>query len=325
MSHLISIIIPAYNAENFLESCLLSLTMQTFQKLEIIVVNDGSTDKKVEIAVNWARKDTRILVINQQNEGVSAARNAGLDIAKGNFIGFIDADDELELDMYEFLFQNLKKYNADISHCGFELVRKDRTIQFHNTKIVLVQNRVEALNEFLSGARIEPSACTKLFKKEILKNVRFANNFKLNEDLLFNIEAFKNAERTVFEDVIKYKYKYNSQSASHSTNILFIQEEIYKAAQKIRLLLQDDNMKDSAEKFYVVKLITSLKSLKKHHLFSTDLVRDLREELKASKTTKLGLRISVLKNLLVYFPSLYDVFIYFYNLLFAKNQKWNDD
>lgn len=325
MSDLISIIIPAYNAEQFLETTLRSVLAQTYQNIEIIIINDGSKDQTGEIADEWARKDNRILAIHQENQGVSAARNKGLEIVKGNLIGFVDADDEIEEGMYEFLYHNLQKYNADISHCGFELVKKAKIVQFHNTGVVLVQNRVLALEELLSGDRIEPSVCTKLFKKGILQNVRFATDIKINEDLLFNIEAFNNAQKSVFEDVIKYKYKYNSKSASRSTKTLLIQEEVYKAAHRIRVLLQDDVMKEAAEKFYVAKLLTSLKSLKKHHLFKTEIAKQHRTELKQNTTKNLGLRLSVLKNLLLYFPFFYDPFIYFYDLFFAKNQKWNNN
>jgi len=322
MNNLISIIIPAYNAEQFIEACLQSLRAQTYQNLEIIVVNDGSTDKTGKIATQWSQKDSRILVLYQENQGVSTARNAGLEIAKGDFIGFVDADDEVAEDMVEFLYTNLQKYDADISHCGFELVKPNEKVQFHNSGVILVQNKVEALKELLSGIRIEPSSCTKLFKKKILSNVRFATDIKINEDLLFNIEAFKNANKSVFEDVVKYKYNYNPTSASRSSKYLFIEEEVYKAAKRIRFLLQDDEIKEVVEKFYVAKLLTSLKSLKKNQLFSTELAKQYRIELKDNPVKNLGVRLFVLKTLLVYFPFLYNPFIYFYNLFFAKNQKW---
>ena len=324
MNNLISVIIPVYNSEKYLERCLASVISQTYRNLEIIIVNDGSQDRSVEIIEHFSVRDQRIIAIHQNNQGVSAARNAGLALAKGNCIGFVDADDELHLDMYEFLFSNLEKYEADISHCGFELVKSDQTVKFHDTGIVLVQNKAEALKELLSGIRIEPSTCNKLFKSEVLKYIRFAPDIKINEDLLFNIEAFNNAQRSIFEDVIKYRYKYNTGSASRSSKMLFIQEEVYKAAQKIRLLLQDDEMKEAAEKFYVSKLLTSLKSLKKNDLFNSALAQHHRAELKQNTTKNLGLRVSVLKSLLVYFPFFYDPFIYFYDMLFAKNQKWNN-
>ena len=325
MKELISVIIPAYNAEQFLGACLSSMTEQTYENLEVIVVNDGSSDKTGEIAAQWGQKDFRIKVVHQDNQGVSAARNAGLEIAKGDYIGFVDADDEVKNDFYEFLYQNLKKYEADISHCGFELVKNERIVQFHNTGIILVQNKVEALQELLSGARIEPSTCNKLFKKEVIKNLFFATDIKFNEDLLFNIEAFKNAEKTVFEDVVKYKYNFNPSSASRSSKTLFIEEEIYNAAKRVRFLLQDNETKAAVEKFYVAKLLTSLKSLKKDKLFQTGVAKKMRSELKQNTTRNLGLRLSVLKVLLVNFPFLYDPIIYFYDLLFAKNQKWNNE
>lgn len=322
MNDLISIIIPAYNAEPFLETTLRSVVAQTYQNIEIIVVNDGSTDQTGEIADEWARKDERIIAIRQGNQGVSAARNKGLAIAKGNYIGFVDADDEIEPDMYEFLYDNIRKYDADISHCGFELVKKDKTVQFHNTGIILVQDRVQVLQELLAGTRVEPSACTKLFKKEIIQNIRFATDIKINEDLLFNMEAFNNSQKSIFEDVVKYKYQYNPNSASRSSKTLFIGEEVYKVANRIKMLFQDEEIKDSVEKFYVAKLLTTLKSLKKHRLFKSELAKQHRAELKRNTAKNLGLRLSVLKNLLVYFPFFYDPFIYFYDMLFATNQKW---
>lgn len=325
MNNLISIIIPAYNAEGFIEACLQSLLVQTHENIEIIVVNDGSKDKTGELANQWSQKEARIRVLHQENQGVSAARNAGLEIAKGDFIGFVDADDEVEVDFYEILYENLQKHEADISHCGFELVSPNKTVQFHNSGLVLVQNKKEALQELLSGVRVEPSSCTKLFKKEVLINVRFATDIKINEDLLFNIEAFKNAELSVFEDVAKYQYKYNPASASRSSKALFIEEEVYKAAKRIRFLLQDEELKETAERFYVAKLLTSLKSLKRHHLFSSELAKSHRAELKKNTAKNLGLRLSVLKNLLMHFPFFYDPFIYFYDLLFARKQKWNND
>lgn len=322
MNNLISVIIPVYTSAQYLERCLESVVSQTHRNLEIIIVNDGSEDGSAEIIDQFFARDQRIIAIHQKNQGVSAARNAGLALAKGNCVGFVDADDEVYPDMFEFLYHNLEKYKADISHCGFELVKEDETIKFHDTGVVLVQNKVEALKELLSGDRVEPSTCNKLFKSEVLKKIHFAPDIKINEDLLFNIEVFNNAQRSIFEDVVKYKYYHNPVSASRSSKILFIQKEVYKAAQKIRLLLQDEEMKEAAEKFYVSKLLTSLKSLKKHRLFRSEMALQLRSELKNNPTKNLGIRVSFLKNLLLYFPFFYDPFIYFYDLVFAKNQKW---
>lgn len=323
MNDLISVIIPAYNAEKFLDACLKSITSQTYSSIEIIVINDGSTDSTGEIADEWSRKDNRVLVIHQTNRGVSFARNVGLDAAKGDFIGFVDADDEVELDMYEFLLHNIKKYDADISHCGFELVKLNESIQFHNTGVVLIQNQTEALKDLLSGERIEPSICNKLYKKSILRDIRFKIDVRINEDLIFNVEAFNKTVKSIYEDVIKYKYKYNSLSASRSSESLFIGGEIYKAARIVRTLLQGDEIKRAAEKFYIAKLLSILQLLKKNNFYNSKLAESIRFELKNHVTLNLGLRLLFLKWLLVRIPKAYSPVKSIYNLFFAKNQKWN--
>ena len=110
----ISIIIPVYNVKKFLNKCLKSIVNQTFTDLEIICINDGSTDKSLSILNSFAQKDNRIIVINQSNQGQSCARNAGLAIATGEYTGFVDSDDWIDLDFYEKLYTAAEKYNADI-------------------------------------------------------------------------------------------------------------------------------------------------------------------------------------------------------------------
>lgn len=322
MNNLISVIIPVFNSAKYLERCLESVISQTHRNLEIIIINDGSQDGSAGIIEQFSLRDNRVIALHQKNQGVSAARNAGLALAKGNCIGFVDADDEVYPHMYEFLYHNLEKYKADISHCGFELVKSAETIKFHDTGIVLVQKRFEAIRELLSGKRVEPGIWNKLYKKEIIEDVLFPTDIKINEDLLFNVLVFKNSQKSVFEDRVKYRYRHVSTSASRSSQPLFIAEEVYKVAQRIRAILNSEEIKDEAEKFYVAKLLTSLKSLKKHRLLRSEMAQQLRSELKNDPTKNLGLRVSVLKNLLLYFPFFYGPFIYFYNLFFAKNQKW---
>ena len=119
----ISVIIPVYNVERFLKKCLESVINQTLSDLEIICINDGSTDKSLSILNSFAQKDNRIIVINQDNQGQSCARNAGLSIATGKYIGFVDSDDWIDLDFYEKLYNTAKKYNADIAAAGIKRLR----------------------------------------------------------------------------------------------------------------------------------------------------------------------------------------------------------
>lgn len=319
---LISVIIPAYNAAQYIVNGIERLTAQTYQNLEIMVVNDGSTDSTGQMLDELAKKNHKIKVMHQKNQGVSAARNMGLREAKGDFIGFIDADDEVYPDLYEFLYQNMMKYETDISHCGFELVKPDQTVKFHDTGKVLVQNKSEAVKELLSGQRVEPSACTKLYRKTTIEKIIFSTDIKINEDLLFNIEAFKNAKKVVFEDQIKYRYLYHPSSASRTSFNLAKAQDIYTVANRIKNLLPEKEFTDEVNHFYAGKLLNNLKSLKGTHLFSSDLAELHRKEMRKLDTRNLGLRIRTLKTLLLDFPFLYDGFIFFYNLIFAKNQKW---
>ena len=124
----VSIIIPVYNIEEYLPRCLESVLGQSYENLEVILVDDGSTDQSGKICDYYASQDKRIQVIHKKNEGVSIARNTGLDIATGEFIGFVDGDDLVEKDMIKILVQNSLKYEADISICQMDTINVDGTI-----------------------------------------------------------------------------------------------------------------------------------------------------------------------------------------------------
>ena len=118
----ISIIVPVYNVDQYLENCIESILNQTFKDYELILIDDGSTDKSGEICDKYEKKDNRIKVIHKYNGGLSSARNAGLDLACGKYIGFVDSDDSIHPEMYEILYDLQQIYNADISVCSFKKV-----------------------------------------------------------------------------------------------------------------------------------------------------------------------------------------------------------
>ena len=126
---MISVIVPVYNSEKYLKACIDSIIKQTYTDLEIICVNDGSTDGSLEILREFACMDSRVVVHSQENHGVSTARNVGLKFAHGEFVSFIDSDDEMELDMYELLIQTQNEYQADIVHCGYKRICRNGTIK----------------------------------------------------------------------------------------------------------------------------------------------------------------------------------------------------
>lgn len=215
----ISIVVPIYNLQKEIKRSVESIQGQTYKNIEIILVNDGSTDNSWEIICSLADKDNRIISINKKNEGVTSARLAGVKAATGEFIGFIDGDDEIETDMYELLLKNAKKYKSDISHCGYQMIFADGRISyFYNTGYIKTQDRLTGMKDLLEGSFIEPGLCNKLFHRtlfnDLLTDGVMNKKIKINEDLLMNYMLFSKSNMSVFQDVCKYHYLVRKESAS---------------------------------------------------------------------------------------------------------------
>lgn len=214
---LISVIVPVYNVELYLEQCLNSIINQTYKNLEIILVNDGSTDNSGVICDLYANIDNRIIVIHKDNGGVSSARNVGLNVAKGNFIGFVDPDDWIADDMYEKLYLNIQKFNANVAVCKLEkIIDRENWIIGNNSSEVLILNAVDSMYfmlNFREGYSCGP--CNKLYRKSLLEN--FNEEFSNGEDLLFNFNIFFDQNNsTVFLKEEKYYYYYRADSACNN-------------------------------------------------------------------------------------------------------------
>lgn len=218
MEDLISIIVPAYNIENYLERCVESIRCQTYKNLEIILVDDGSSDGTASLIQRMATRDDRIVAIYKKNGGVSSARMAGLKAATGDWIGFVDGDDFIESQMYEALIENARKYKADISHCGYQMVFPSRIDYYHNTEVLIEQDKEEGLVDLLSGQLVEPGLAGKLYCRRVinkfLKSVKMDFEIKNTEDLLMNYYLFKQAEKSVFIDKCYYHYILRRGSAA---------------------------------------------------------------------------------------------------------------
>lgn len=214
----ISIIVPAYNIEQYLQRCLDSILCQTYSDLEVIVVNDGSTDHTAEVLEAAAKKDKRIVAIHQPNGGVTKARLEGIRNATGDYIGFVDGDDVIELDMYERLLNNAVKYHADISHCGYQMVFPDRVDYYYNTGRLVQQDKITGLKNLLSGSFIEPGLGNKLFHKSLFHSLLHGGQMDLKiknyEDLLMNYFLFKESNHSVYEDWCPYHYLVRKGSAT---------------------------------------------------------------------------------------------------------------
>jgi len=210
---LLSIIVPIYNKELYIDPCMQSILDQTFIDFELILVNDGSTDASATRCDYYAMLDKRVIVIHQDNQGVSAARNAGLNIAKGNYIGFVDCDDELDPDMYETLINTITEYQADISICGVRKIFPHKTDLYYGTNTIRVYNKTQAL-EGLLKKEFARSVYDKVFKADLAKKIKFEGS--MNEDTFYNFLVLLEADKIVFNDVIKYNYIIRESSVSMS-------------------------------------------------------------------------------------------------------------
>lgn len=218
---LISIIVPAYNIAPYIEPCMESIRAQSHRSMEIIVVNDGSTDATAQILDRLAAQDERIRVIHKENGGVTSARLRGVAEATGEWIGFVDGDDVIEPQMYARLLQNALAYQADISHCGYQMVfPKGHVDYYYNTGRLVQQDRTEALAALLDGSYIEPGLWNKLFRRSLFERLLHDNimdgSIRNNEDLLMNYYLFREAKRLVYEDVCPYHYLLRASSATTS-------------------------------------------------------------------------------------------------------------
>lgn len=222
----ISIIVPVYNTAECLNRCLDSIIAQTYKNLEIICIDDGSSDGSEKIVDQYAERDSRFVVVHKKNGGESSARNVGLSLATGEYIGFIDCDDWIEPDMYETLLKLLKEYNADLAAVGYTKDYDDRIESVHNEKTVQagIISRHELMNYVYH--RDAYRAFTgyiwcKLYKSELLKGkngdgIRFDESLRAGGDILFFAEAALKIRKAVYREFPLYHYYQRRTSTYHS-------------------------------------------------------------------------------------------------------------
>lgn len=204
---LISVIVPVYNVEEYLVRSVDSILNQTYRNLEIILVDDGSTDMSGTMCDSFKEQDERIKVIHKKNGGLSDARNAGLDIASGDYIGYVDSDDWIEPDMFELMVTNCEKYGADVAACRYSRAYRDFTVN-ESTDLILHMTRDEALETYICENVTRPiynSVWSKLFKADLVKDYRFPVG-KKSEDIMYTTRAFCNMNSCVYIDKALYNY-----------------------------------------------------------------------------------------------------------------------
>lgn len=209
MEEKVSVIVPAYNCAPWLPRCLDSILAQTYRNLEILVVNDGSTDNTADILEKYAQADSRIRPLHKKNGGLPSARLHGIAAATGDWLTFVDGDDEIEPQMYERLLKNAWDYCADISHCGLTMVYSDgNRVYYTNSGIVRVQDTLLGLQDLLEEELVQPSVCNKLYRSTLFGDLdgKYTEEIWNNEDMLLNFYLFSRAKKSVFEDFCPYLY-----------------------------------------------------------------------------------------------------------------------
>lgn len=203
---LISVIIPVYKAEKYLPACLDSVLGQTYRNLEVILVDDGSPDNSGAVCDAYAAKDARVRVIHQKNGGPSAARNAGLDAAKGVYIGFADADDYIDPDMYRSLYERLRVAGADIVQCRHRDTLEDGSLLSVTPNVEDgVLDRESALKGLFSGP-VQFVNWDKLYRRELFGELRFDARFPICEDMFLNYQLLKKSGRVALMRDAYYTY-----------------------------------------------------------------------------------------------------------------------
>ncbi len=291
MSELISIIVPAYNIESYIGRTLDSLLAQTYPNIEIIVVNDGSTDNTKQVLDDYASKHTeKIKVYHIENGGVTNARLTGVKKATGQWIGFCDGDDIVEPDMYELLMNNAQKYRADISHCGYKMVFPSREDLYYGTGKIIEQDNLQGQKDLLEGRFIEPSLCDKIYKRKIVDKViqddLMDNSVKNTEDLLMNYYLFRQSRKSVFDDKCMYHYTLRAGSASKKK---VSKQKILDPLKVINIIIEETKGQKELQDVLTVKkvrLLISLSTMARGD--NKEIIQPVRKDARKELRSKLG-------------------------------------
>ena len=233
-SEKISIIVPIYNAEKKLHRCIESILNQSYKNLEIILVNDGSSDNSINICEKYKIKDNRIIIIDKENAGVSVARNSGLNIATGKYIQFVDSDDYINPDMCEKLIKTINKNNADVVVCGYNKITNGKIESkfIKETTVFEMYNFKNTFNEIFKGALFNVP-WNKLYKREKINNY-FKEDLSIGEDLLFNLNYFSNCNKIEIIEKCLYCYDVSQQeslTSKYNENLLEIEVMLFQEVQ----------------------------------------------------------------------------------------------
>lgn len=315
MENKVSIIIPVYNVEKYLEQCVNSILAQTYKNLEIILVDDGSPDNCPQICDDFAAKDQRIKVIHKKNGGLSSARNAGLDVATGEYVMFIDSDDFIDNNTVEELLAVKENCNADIVCYGMYHKHNDNISIIKNT---VSKNNIEIYDNFTALRRllmrtIDCSSCNKLYSKEIIGDSRFKEG-RNNEDNPFLFELYQKHANIAYTNKVYYYYRHTQGSISKTFNdrsfdIIKNIEDIEKEIETKKLNLNKEFKFYKTNIFIIIALaIQSSNNKKKYIIQYNELLKYIKQNfgyILLNSKIKLKIKISTILTIFNLYEKVY--------------------
>ncbi len=310
---LITVIVAGYNVEKYVKATIESIINQTYKKLEIILVDDGSEDKTGTIFDEYAKKDNRIITIHKKNGGLSDARNYGLKKATGNFISFIDGDDYIDNDFYEVLYKNAIDFNSEISIAGMRRVYEDKIINDYSQKKKIQLTKIEAINIINSTDYFDVSVCDKLFKTELFKKNKFKKDkFKknvLSEDTYIIFNLIFQATNIYYDNSTNYNYIQRKNSFTHDIINEVSFDFIFACEYAINFI--NNNFPECLPGAYTKYLFACIGVYDK--LLLRNNKKDKKEVLNKIRKNYKNINKSIIKGkrklqvfLIIYFPHIYD-------------------
>lgn len=227
----LSIIVPVYRVERYLEDCIGSILRQSYRNFELILVDDGSPDRSIDIMKNFEKSDRRVRIVRKANGGLSSARNAGLEAARGRYIGFVDGDDRVDPDFFEKMVNGIREAGSDLAICPLRRVEEGKTYLIDGALLSMAKEM--SGEEFLSGIfrfQITPSVCSKVFRRTLFGTLRFQPGVN-NEDFLLMLEMVKDPLRVTVVKDTAYDYIDRGESITTSLGSSF-KADVFRHAEK---------------------------------------------------------------------------------------------
>lgn len=296
---MISVIVPVYNRQKCIRRCIQSIQKQSYHNLEIIIIDDGSTDQSGEICDLLQKEDGRIFVFHQKNQGVSKARNRGIDLAHGKYIQFVDSDDTVEISMCEKMVSRQKQTNADLIICGYNLIDKKTNVPVQGTDsyFACLKDLEVELGYYLENFLIH-SPCNKLYIREKIKD-KFDANYSLGEDLLFNVDYLNKCDSVAgIHDAL---YNYNHAASNHyREDGIRVATSIYCELSEFNAKRLNDNVNVSHAiyKIYINDILSQIRIACRNNHFSV--IKEIKKEKEFQNAINLSAKYMMKGRILLY-------------------------